>query len=137
MKTSVRVLVANRPRLFRELVALTRSKDAGIEMLGEAAVEKDVLSMVAETKPDVALLTLDVSRRRPPLCDELLAKFPGLRIVAVAPNTNIGISYWATLEIHSTIMGTSKNVLLKAMRDNALPMAADQPQEGEVIPALK
>jgi chemotaxis response regulator CheB len=137
MKTSVRVLVANRARLFREPVVSTLSKDAGIEIVGEAADEKDVLSLVAETKPDVALIALDESRRRPPLCDELLEKFPGLRIIAVAPYRNIGISYWATPEIHSTTMGTSKGGLLKAMRDDTPPMAAEQPQEGEVISALK
>jgi chemotaxis response regulator CheB len=137
MKTSVRVLVANGPRLFRELVVSTLSKDAGIEIVGEAADEKDVLSLVAETKPDVALITLDEARRRPPLCDELLKKFPGLRIIAVAPNTNIGVSYWASLQIHSTTMGASKDVLLKVMRDNAPPMAAEQPHEGEVIAVLK
>jgi chemotaxis response regulator CheB len=137
MKTSVRVLVANRPRLFRELVVSTLSRDAGIEIVGEAADERELLSLVAQTKPDVALIALDESRRRPPLCDELLRKFPGLRIIAVAPNTNIGISYWASLEIHSTTMGTSKDVLLKLMRDNAPLVAAEQPPEGEVIPALK
>jgi hypothetical protein len=86
--------------------------------VGEAKNEKDVPSLVAETKPNVLLIALDESRRRPSMCDQLLQKFPGLRIVAVAPNTNLGILYWASLEIHSTTMGTSKNVLLKVMRDS-------------------
>ena len=118
MKTSIRVLVANGPRLFRELVVSTLLKHSGIKIVGEAKNEKDVPSLVAETKPNVLLIALDESRRRPPMCDQLLHKFPGLRIVAVAPNTNLGTLYWASLEIHSTTMGTSKNVLLKVMRDS-------------------
>jgi hypothetical protein len=49
------------------------------------------------------------------LCDQLLKKFPGLRIIAVAPNTNIGIFYWASLEIHSTTMEASEEALLEVM----------------------
>jgi chemotaxis response regulator CheB len=116
METSIRVLVANRPRLLRELVLSTLSEQEGISIVGEAENEKDVPSLVAETKPDFLLIELDESRRRPLLCDQLLRKFPGLRIIAVAPNTNIGILYWASLEIHSTTMEASEEALLEVMR---------------------
>ncbi|HZV86994.1 MAG TPA: hypothetical protein VFF95_05560 [Candidatus Binatus sp.] len=116
METSIRVLVANRPRLFRGLVLSTLSEQKGVSIVGEAENENDVPSLVAETKPDFLLIALDESRRRPPLCDQLLRKFPGLRIFAVAPNTNIGILYWASLEIHSTTMEASKDALLEVMR---------------------
>src|SRR5580692_6835310 len=115
METKVRVLVANRPRLLRELVLSTLSEQEGISIVGEAENEKDVPSLVAETKPDFLLIELDESRRRPLLCDQLLRKFPGLRIIAVAPNTNIGILYWASLEIHSTTMEASEEALLDVM----------------------
>jgi chemotaxis response regulator CheB len=116
METSVRVLVANRPRLFRGLVMSTLLEQKGVSIVGEAENENDVPSLVAETKPDFLLIALDESRRRPPLCDQLLRKFPGLRIFAVASNTNIGILYWASLEIHSTTMEASKDALLEVMR---------------------
>src|SRR5277367_1683668 len=116
METSIRVLVANRPRLLRELVLSTLSEQAGISIVGEAENELDVPSLVAETKPDFLLIALDESKRRPPLCDQLLKKFPALRIIAVAPNTNIGIFYWASMEIHSTTMEASEAALFEVMR---------------------
>lgn len=116
MESSVRVLVANRPRLLRELVLSTLSEQAGIDIVGEAQNEKDVPSLVEETKPDFLLIALDESRRRPPLCDQLLRKFPELRIIAVAQNTNVGIFYWASLEIHSATMEASEEALLGVMR---------------------
>src|SRR5580692_4298754 len=116
METKVRVLVANRPRLLRELVLSTLSEQAGISIVGEAENEEDVPSLVAETKPDFLVIALEESRRRPPLCDQLLKKFPELRIIAVAPDTNIGIFYWASLEIHSTTMEASEEALLEVMR---------------------
>jgi DNA-binding NarL/FixJ family response regulator len=102
--------------LLRELVLSTLSEQDGISIVGEAENEQDVPSLVAETKPDFLLIALDESKRRPPLCDQLLKKFPGLRIIAVAPNTNIGIFYWASLEIHSTTMEASEEALLEVMR---------------------
>ena len=116
METSVRVLVANRPRLLRELVRSTLSEQAGISVVGEADNEQDVPSMVAATKPDFLLIALDETKRRPALCDLLLREFPALRIIAVAPNTNVGIFYWASFEIHSTTMEASEEALLEVMR---------------------
>jgi DNA-binding NarL/FixJ family response regulator len=112
----VRVLVANRPRLLRELVLSTLSEQAGINIVGEAENEKEVPSLVAETKPDFLLIALEESRRRPPLCDQLLKEFPALKIIAVAPNANLGIFYWASVEIHSTAMEASEEALLEVMR---------------------
>jgi AmiR/NasT family two-component response regulator len=116
METSIRVLVANRPRLLRELVLSTLSEQEGISIVGEVENELDVPSLVAQMRPDFLLIALDESKRRPPLCDQLLKKFPALRIIAVAPNTNIGIFYWASMEIHSTTMETSEEALLEVMR---------------------
>jgi DNA-binding NarL/FixJ family response regulator len=116
MPTNVRVLVANRPRFLRQLVLSTLSEKAGIEVVGEAENEEEVPSLVAERKPDFLLIALDDPKRHPPLCDQLLKDFPALRIIAVAPNTNVGMVYWASLEIHSTTMASQKEQLLEVMR---------------------
>lgn len=121
MDTSIRVLVANRPRLLRELVLATLSEQAGILVVGEVGDEQNVPSMVAETKPDFLLIALDESQKRPPLCDVLLREFPALRIIAVAPNSNIGIYYWSSLEIHSTKMETGEKALLEMIRRKNVP----------------
>jgi AmiR/NasT family two-component response regulator len=119
MQPIVRVLVANRPRLLRELVLSTLSEQAGISVVGEVENEQDVPTLVAQTRPDFLLIALDESRRRPALCDLLLRQFPALQIIAVAPNTNVGICYWASLEIHSSKLEASEEALLKVMRGRA------------------
>ena len=127
MESSVRVLVANRPRLLRELVLSTLSDQAGISIVGEAENEKDIPSLVAETKPDFLLIASDESSRRPPLCNQLLKEFPALRIIAVAPNTNVGVLYWASLEIHSTTMEASEEALLGVMRGKTTRIGGGAP----------
>jgi AmiR/NasT family two-component response regulator len=121
METSVRVVVANRPRLLRELVLSTLSGQEGISVVGETENEQDVPSLVAATKPDFLLIALDEPQRRPALCDVLLREFPALRIIAVAPNKNLGIFYWASFDIHSKTMKASEEALLAAMRKSTVP----------------
>ncbi len=58
---------------------------------------------------------------RPRLLRELVLSFPALRIIAVAPNTNVGIYYWASFEIHSSTMEASEKALLEMLRRKALP----------------
>jgi AmiR/NasT family two-component response regulator len=122
MESSVRVVVANRPRLLRELVLSTLSGQAGISVVGETENEKDVPSLVAAMKPDFLLIALDEPQRRPALCDLLLREYPALRIIAVAPNKNVGIFYWASFDIHSRTMEASEEALLAAMRGSAAPI---------------
>jgi len=121
MDTSVRVLVANRPRLLRELVLSTLSEQAGIRVVGEAKSEQDVPSLVAETKPDFLLIALDESRKRPALCDVLLPEFPALRILAIASHMDVGVFYWASYEIHSVRMETSEQALVEVIRKRTPP----------------
>jgi DNA-binding NarL/FixJ family response regulator len=137
METSVRVLVANGPRLFRESMVSALSKHAGIKIVGSAEDDKEVLALVAETRPTHLLIALHESRGRPLLGDELLSKFPGLRIIAVARNTNIAIFYWASLKTHSKKMADSKNALLEAMRDSASRMKEKHSPERDFIPSAR
>jgi hypothetical protein len=90
-------------------------------VVGETDNERDVPSLVATTKPGFLLIALEEPQRRPPLCDLLLREFPALRIIAVAPNTNIGIYYWASFEIHSTKMEASEKALLVVLKRSAAP----------------
>jgi chemotaxis response regulator CheB len=122
MESAVRVLVANRPRLLREMVLSALSEQPGIDVVGEAEDEREVPEMVAKTQPDFLLIGMDEGRRRPRICDVLLKQFPSLRIIAVAPHSNLGIFYWASFEIHSATLEASEEGLLEVMRKkNVLP----------------
>ena len=121
-ENAVRVLVANRPRLLREMVLTALSEQAGIDVVGEAEDERDVPELVEKTKPDFLLIGMEEGRRRPRLCDLLLRQYPSLRIIAVAPSSSLGIFYWASFEIHSATLEASEEGLLEVIRrKDALP----------------
>ena len=50
METNIRVLGANRSRLFRELVVSALSKHAGIKIVGEAENDNDIPALLALLK---------------------------------------------------------------------------------------
>jgi chemotaxis response regulator CheB len=112
----VRVLVANRPRLMRELVLATIADQPDIEVVGEVIEESDLTEIVEEVQPDALILTLDNPEEHSALCGFLLGRFPRMRILALAPERNQGIYYWAVVDIHAKKLESSEATLLRALR---------------------
>ena len=55
---STRVLVANRPRLMRELILETVSDQPDIELVGEVREEEEIEKAVNERLPDFLVVAL-------------------------------------------------------------------------------
>ena len=116
----VRVLVANRPRLMRELVLATITEQPDIEVVGVVEDLTSILEMVDQSRPDFLIITLDESEERPHVCDLLLDRFPHLKILAVAAEKNSSIFYWANLDIRSNRIETSEEGILNTLRGRLL-----------------
>jgi chemotaxis response regulator CheB len=112
----IRVVVANRPRLMRELVLEAIIEQPDIEILAEIQNELDILRVVDETHPDFLIISLDESNERPAICDELLRRFPEMKILALAPERNSSIFYWASLDIHGIAVEASEAGILNTLR---------------------
>jgi chemotaxis response regulator CheB len=112
----VRVLVANRPRLMRELVLATIADQPDIEVVGEVVEESHLTEIVEEVQPDALILALDNPDEHSVLCGFLLGRFPRMRILALAPERNQGIYYWAVVNIHAKKLVSSEATLLNALR---------------------
>lgn len=116
MERVIRVVVANRPRLMRELVLATIADQPDIEIVGEVQSEADIARVVEEKQPDFLIIALDEPRKRPPLCDAMLKQYPNMKILALAPEHNSSIFFWASLDIHSNAVEASENGILTALR---------------------
>jgi len=106
MTQHIRVVVANRPRLMRELVVETISEQPDIE----------ILDAVDETHPDVLIIALSENNQRPPLCDILLRRYPEMKILALAPERNSSIFYWGSFDIHESSVEASEAGILSTLR---------------------
>ena len=119
MDKTIRVLVANQPRLMRELVLETFSDQPDIEIVGEVADDVEIAPSVERTHPDFLVIALDDPMERPAICDTILKQHPEIRIIAVSPNHKYSVYYWASLEIHSHDMEASEEGILRTVRGQA------------------
>ena len=114
---SIRVLVANRPRLMRELVVATISGQPDIEIVGETENESEILETVERTRPDFLIIGLEDQEQRPALCGFLLGRHPEMKVIAVAARKNSTVFYWANVDIRSKLVETSEQGILSALRN--------------------
>lgn len=112
----VRVLVANRPRLMREMVLATIADQPDIEVVGDVDLAPSLTELVEQVRPDVLIVALD-EQQAPGECGFLLGRYPGMRIVALAPEQNRGIYYWAIVDIRTKPVESSEAGILSALRD--------------------
>ena len=76
MEKTTRVLVANRPKLMREVILTALADQPGVEIVGEVSDESDILLQVRATLPDLLVIALDENELRPPICDQVLREHP-------------------------------------------------------------
>jgi AmiR/NasT family two-component response regulator len=113
----VRVLVANRPRLMRELLITTIADQPDIEIVGELGDESDLAEVVEQVRPDVLILAMDETEKRLGQCGFLLGRHPNMKIVALAPEQNRALFYWAIVDIRTRPLESSEAGILSAMRE--------------------
>jgi len=101
---------------MRELVLETINEQSGIEIIAEIENESAIAEAVDATHPDCLIITLDESDKRPPLCDILLRRYPEMKILAVAPERNSSMFFWASFDIHESPAESSEAGILNALR---------------------
>lgn len=119
----VRVLVANRPRLMRELILATIADQPDIEVMAEIEEDCEIMRVVRESQPHFVIIALDTSGQRPLICDELLEQYPRMKILAVAPDRNDSMFFWSVVEIRSAAIENSEEGILAALRSSARAVA--------------
>jgi AmiR/NasT family two-component response regulator len=113
----VRVLVANQPRLMRELVMATIADQPDIEIVGEVEDESRLADAVEQVRPDVLILAMEDPHAHRAQCGFLLGQYPGMRILALAPEQNRALFYWVILDIRTRALESSEAGILSAVRE--------------------
>lgn len=117
MEKPTRILVANRPKLMREVVLAALAGQPGIEIVGEVSEEAEILDQVRAKLPDLLFIALDESEQRPAICDRVLRDHPDLRVIAVASRKNRTLYFWASFDIHCADIESSTQGILSAVHD--------------------
>ena len=114
---TIRVLVANRPRLMRDLVLAAISEQPDIEVLGTVDDDSKLMEAFSKLQPDLVVVSLDDSRRRPTICDHLLATNPRVKVLAVASKQDDSAFFWS--DIRSVAVESSIEGILNVIRGKA------------------
>lgn len=112
----VRVLVANRPRLMREVVRTALSRHADMEVVGEVEDEIEILPALERTHAECLIIAQQEFGRRPAICDRVFDNFPHMKILAVAPGSDDSVLYWVFMEIRLIQIETSEEGVINALR---------------------
>ena len=113
----VRVLVANGPRLMRDVVLAVLADQPDIEVIGEIQNENELALAVEEARPDVLILGLDDGHKRETQCGFLVGRYPQMKILALAPEKNRGVFYWAVVDVRTKPLESSESGILSALRE--------------------
>lgn len=115
----IRVLIANQPRLMRELIRATIADQPDIDVVGELEKRQDLAEAVAQTKPDVVIVPIDHGDKYRAQCGFLLGRYPEMKILALNPEQNRALFFWAIVDIRSKSFESSETGILEAMRQQA------------------
>jgi AmiR/NasT family two-component response regulator len=101
---------------MKDLVLATVADQPDIEIVGVTENEAEITELVERTRPDYLIIALDESEVRPGLSGFLLGRYPQMKILAVAPEQNRSLFYWAFVDIRSHPVETSEQGILSLLR---------------------
>jgi hypothetical protein len=82
--------------------------------------------VIEQVQPDVLIVSIDEQEKRLGQCGFLLGRYPQMRILALAPEQNLGIFYWAIVDIRTKPLESSESGILNAVRERPVLVAAAQ-----------
>ncbi len=129
----IRVLVAYRDCLMRELLLTLLRDQPDLEVLNGSTKGSEIGRAVADGRPDFVIVELDKRNARPRICNDLLRRHPSLRILALAPERNTAVLFWPALVVRSADVENSGG-LLNTLRGNTNLAASKPVQRAENIP---
>ena len=97
-----------------------------IEVVGEVQNESDLADTVEQVEPDVLIVAMDQPEKRLGQCGFLLGRHPGMRILALAPEQNRGIFYWAVVDIRTKALESSEAGILNAVLERPILVGTAQ-----------
>jgi AmiR/NasT family two-component response regulator len=102
---------------MREIVIATMADQPDIEIVGELGDDGDLTEAVEQSRPDVLILAMDEPEKRSGQCGFLLGRYPDMRILALAPEKNRAMFYWAIIDIRTRPLESSEAGILQAVRE--------------------
>jgi len=115
----IRVVVANQPRLMRELIAMSLADEEDVEVIADITDEAEISRVIEETKPEFLIVSLDSRRFGPSAREDTLQRHPEMQIMALASDGNSFTLFSASDGIRSMTYKEPEAEILDVMRGNS------------------
>lgn len=113
------MVVANQPRLMRELIAMSLADEDDVEVVAQISDEAEIPRVIDEKTPEFLIIALDSRRFGTSAREAILQKYPAMKILALATDGNSFTLFSASDGIHSVVHEGSEAEILRVMRDHA------------------
>ncbi len=110
----LKILLANRPKMLRELLRELIGGQGDMQVVGEALDPLEILYAVRKTEADVVVTTLPATGE-PAITSHLLAEYPDVLVLALAPDGGRAVLYRQVL-LKEKLQSTNNSVLLSTLR---------------------
>ena len=111
----IKVLLANRPKILRELLSGLIQRQFDMEVVGEELDPVELLLAVDETRANVVVLDLLDSGEEPGICSHLLAEYPQLLVLALSSERERAVLCRQIIH-KETLSNASDDEILAAIR---------------------
>lgn len=115
----MRILIAELPRLVRDVVRDAIGAEADMQIVDEGVETGALVERVGHERPDVVVV-MAASSTPPPVCAELLGRYPGTAVVALEDGGHRA-SVYALRPTRSRVAELSRTRLVRAIRRAATP----------------
>lgn len=112
----MRVLIAYRPGMMRELLNELVAQEADLESAGNIERIEEIAESVKQFRADCLIISKETLSQQPGLCAELLPQYPHLSILALAPERNSGMLYRNAAQGPCGPIECSEEGILNALR---------------------
>lgn len=126
MSRTIRVAVANAPRLLRELMIESMADQLDFEIVAEIQGKSGIERVIQQTSPEFLILAVDPPDPCPTICSFLLQAFPKLKILALATERNCGFLYSASVNVRSTSFEVSESGIFEVLRSESQVVAGEE-----------
>jgi DNA-binding NarL/FixJ family response regulator len=109
-----RIVLANGSRLLRDMLRRALFKSKSLEVIQEVSDQRELHSVIENTKPEWVILSLSFDNGVPAWVDTYMAAHPSVRFMALAADGSKIKMKW--LEVHEQeLSGVSLSELIKIL----------------------
>lgn len=108
--TSIRILIADMPRVLADVVTAFIDQQPDMEVVGTVQGSLQIL-IAARSQADILIIGAGADEGPPRICGHLLSQYPHIRILVLTTADNNANAYWLGVRHEQTPIRSARSLL--------------------------